>query len=267
MKTNNDNWGFRARIGIFIVGSEAVPEAEWQAMAPAGVSIHAARVTANAPWANWRPGRSAGVELADDLARGCRQFAAMRLSAVVVGHTSSSVLGGEGWDAAAIAELRTILGDAVPVTTNGLDTVAALTAVGAKRPFLVAPPWFGDAAVTAAADYYADNGFELAGHVRHDPGDKWRAIPPGELYAHGLGVAQEIEPLYRQIVDACPSTADAVFIAGTGFRCVGLIERLETDLGRPVVTANQASLWRCLRLAGVEDAVANYGALLGLASN
>jgi hypothetical protein len=35
---SNDNWGARARIGMFIVGSEAVPEAEWQAMAPQGVS-------------------------------------------------------------------------------------------------------------------------------------------------------------------------------------------------------------------------------------
>ena len=41
-----DNWGWRARIGLFIVGNEAVPEAEWWAMAPPGVSVHAARVTA-----------------------------------------------------------------------------------------------------------------------------------------------------------------------------------------------------------------------------
>ena len=48
---SNDNWGWRARIGLFIVGNEAVPEAEWWAMAPPGVSVHAARVTARAPWA------------------------------------------------------------------------------------------------------------------------------------------------------------------------------------------------------------------------
>ena len=49
-----DNWGWRARIGMFIVASEAVPEAEWWAMTPAGVSVHAARVEARAPWATWR---------------------------------------------------------------------------------------------------------------------------------------------------------------------------------------------------------------------
>ncbi len=257
---NNDNWGARARIGMFIVGSEAVPEAEWQAMAPRGVSVHSARVSASAPWAAWRPDRR-GVDLADDLARGCRQFAAMRLSAVVLGHTSSSVLGGKGWDAAAISEMRAILGAAVQVTTNGLDTIAALHAIGARQPFLVVPPWFTDAVVSAALGYYADHGFHLAGHMRHDPGEKWRHVPPQDLYAHGMGFDQEIEPLYQQIVNACPPAADTVFIAGTGFRCIAIIEALEAALDRPVVTANQASLWRCLRLSGVNDAIQHYGRL------
>ena len=44
-----DNWGWKARIGMFIVGNEPVPEAEWWAMMPPGVSVHAARVTAPTP--------------------------------------------------------------------------------------------------------------------------------------------------------------------------------------------------------------------------
>ena len=47
--TTADNWGWKARIGIFIVRSEPVPEAEWWAMAPSGVSIHAAGVAAPTP--------------------------------------------------------------------------------------------------------------------------------------------------------------------------------------------------------------------------
>ena len=123
-----DNWGWRARIGMFIVGNEAVPEAEWWAMLPPNVSVHAARVTARAPWARWRDDH-AGVELEDDLARGCQQFAAMRLSAVVVGHSSSSILGGKGWDEAVVAHLSAMLGAGTRVTTNGLDCVAALRAL------------------------------------------------------------------------------------------------------------------------------------------
>jgi maleate isomerase len=258
---SNDNWGWRARIGLFIVGNEAVPEAEWWAMAPSGVSVHAARVTARAPWLRWREDRR-DVEPEDDLVRGCHQFAAMRLSAVVIAHSSSSLLGGKGWDEAAVVSLLPLLGDGTIVTTNGIDTCAALRASGAARPFLVLPPWFNDEAVAAGRRYYADHGFELAGHLRYDPGRKWRDLPPGELVGQGLGFEQEIEPLYAQIRTACPADADGVLIAGTGFRCVGILEALEQDLKRPVISANQASLWHCLRSAGVQAKVEGYGSLL-----
>ena len=259
--TARDNWGWRARIGLFIVGNEAVPEAEWWAMAPPGVSVHAARVTARAPWARWNANRTA-VELEDDLLRGARQFAAMRLSAVTLAHSSSSLLGGKGWDAATVASLATVLGQTPLVTTNGLDTQAALRALHVRRPFLVLPPWFNDETVAAGLRYYAEAGVATAGHLRYDPGRKWRDLPPGDLVGQGAGFEQDVEPLYAQIKAACPTAADGVLIAGTGFRCVAILEALEQDLQRPVISANQASLWHCLRSAGVRTAVEGYGSLL-----
>jgi maleate isomerase len=256
-----DNWGWRARIGLFIVGNEAVPEAEWWAMAPPGVSVHAARVTARAPWARWTADRSS-VEPAEDLQRGAAQFAAMRLQAVTIAHTSSSLMGGKGWDAATVAALTPLLGETPFVTTNGLDTHAALRALHVRRPFLVLPPWFNDDTVAAGVRYYADHGFATAGHLRYDPGRKWRDLPPGDLVGHGAGFEQEVEPLFAQIRSACPAAADGVLIAGTGFRCVAVLEALEQDLQRPVISANQASLWRCLRTAGVRAEVEGYGSLL-----
>ncbi len=250
--TQKDNWGSRARIGLFIVGNEAVPEAEWWAMAPIGVSVHAARVTARAPWATWHADGHGG------------RFAAMRLAAVTLGHTSSSVIGGKGWDDAAVASVSAVVGDSMAVTTNGLDTLAALKAAGVKRPFLVLPPWFGDDTVQAAVDYYADHGVVPAGRHRYDPGAKWRHLAPAELVSRGLGFEQEIEPLAAQIRAGCPKDADGVLIAGTGFRCVAIIESLEQELKRPVISANQASLWHCLRLSGVKEPVAGYGKLLRL---
>jgi maleate isomerase len=245
---------------MFIVGNEAVPEAEWWAMLPPNVSVHAARVTARAPWATWNADRTQ-VVLADDLVRGAKQFAAMRLEAVVVGHSSSSILGGKGWDAAVVAGLSQIVAPGTAVTTNGLDSFAALGVSGVRRPFLVLPPWFNDDIVSAGVRYYTDHGFAPAGHLRYDPGRKWRDLPPGDLYAHGMGFEQDVEPLYAQIRAACPAEADGVLIAGTGFRCVAILEDLERDLGRPVLSANQLSLWHCLRLAGVATPVEGYGRL------
>lgn len=259
--TRNDNWGWRARIGMFIVGNEAVPEAEWWAMTPSGVSVHAARVTARAPWAPWSSDRT-GVTLADDLARGARQFAAMKLSAVVVGHSSSSIAGGKGWDDAVVAALREIMSGDVFVTTNGMDSRAAMAAMGVKQPMLVFPPWFPDHLVAAGVQYYADHGIAAAAHLRFDPGRKWRDLPTSELYPAMMHMEQEIEPLFAQIHAACPAVADGVFIAGTGFRCVGIIDALEQDLGRPVLSANQVSLWQCLRRSGVRTPTDGYGELL-----
>ena len=54
------------------------------------------------------------------------------------------------------------------------------------------------------------------------------------------------DALYRQVRAQCPAEADGVLMVGTGLRCVGLLEALEQDLRRPVVSANQASLWALL---------------------
>ena len=255
-----DNWGWRARIGVFIVGVEAVPEAEWWAMVPSGVSVHAARVTAQTPWLPWRDDRN-GVELEDDLARGAKQFAAMRLSAVTIGHSSSSIAGGKGWDEAVVDRLSSVFSGRVVVTTNGLDCVAALRESRVQRPFLVFPPWFADDTLARGVRYFQDHGFDPAAHRRHDPGPGWRDLPPHEHYPKGLGFAQDAEAVFTQIRASCPDSADGVLIAGTGFRCVGIIEALEQDLKRPVIAANQASLWHCLRRAGVHAPISGYGRL------
>jgi maleate isomerase len=99
-----------------------VPEAEWWAMVPPNVLVRAARVTARAPWARWRDDRG-GMELEDDLLRGCRQVAPMCLSAVVLGHSSSSILGGPQWDEAVVDTLSRELGGGVAVTTDSLGRV------------------------------------------------------------------------------------------------------------------------------------------------
>ncbi len=255
----NDNWGWQARIGLFIVASEAVPEAEWWAMAPPHVSIHAARIASPSPWATLANG---ALRLSDDLARGAAHFKSMRLDAVVLAHTTSSIVGGAGWDAAVVKALSEAIGPGPIVTTNGLDQQAALKALAIKRPFVVFPPWFGDAQLQAGADYFSGDGRTVEAFMRHDPGPGWRDVPPGEQYQRGLGFAQQVEPLYREILAKCPDSADGILIAGTGFRCVGILDALERDLGRPVVAANAASLWQTLRLSGIAPRVQGYGRLL-----
>jgi maleate isomerase len=42
---------------------------------------------------------------------------------------------------------------------------------------------------------------------------------------------------------------------------IGVIQALEEDPGRPVLTSTQVACWRALRLAGARAAVTGYGAL------
>jgi len=259
--TARDHWGWKARLGMFIVSTEAVPEAEWWAMMPQGVSVHAARVKALTPWARWSPDRT-HVELEPDIERGAAAFTAMRLSAVTVAHSSSSIAGGRGWDDAIANRLSAVLGPEVIVTTNGRDCRAALKASNIERPFLVFPAWFADESLPKGVSYFAEHGFSPSGHMRVDPGRQWRDVNPCDLYGLGMHVEQDVEHLYRQVRDICPDDADGILLVGTGLRCVGILEQLEQDTRRPVVSANQASLWRCLRLSGVNTPVHGYGKLL-----
>ena len=52
--------------------------------------------------------------------------------------------------------------------------------------------------------------------------------------------------------------AEALFICCGALRALDIGDRLEHE---PVVVSNQAMMWDCLRLAGIEDEIAGYGRL------
>jgi maleate isomerase len=56
--------------------------------------------------------------------------------------------------------------------------------------------------------------------------------------------------------------ADAYLVSCTAVRSAEVIDELERELGRPVVTSNQAIAWHCLRKAGIQDKVRGFGVLL-----
>ena len=56
--------------------------------------------------------------------------------------------------------------------------------------------------------------------------------------------------------------AEAVFLAGNGFRAAGAVEELELRTNRLVVEANQALLWAILAATGTRWDITGYGRLL-----
>ena len=79
------------------------------------------------------------------------------------------------------------------------------------------------------------------------------------------GDIEAIEPAAtRDLVTSSVNTrnADAIFISCTGLRTAAIIDELEAALSKPVVTANQATLWRLAHLAGAATATPERGRLL-----
>jgi maleate cis-trans isomerase len=58
------------------------------------------------------------------------------------------------------------------------------------------------------------------------------------------------------------SDAEAIFISCANLATLDVIEKIEADLGKPVVTSNTACFWACLRAIGVDARVEGYGRLL-----
>ena len=79
---------------------------------------------------------------------------------------------------------------------------------------------------------------------------------------HARCSPEETIALARRVVTP---EAEAVLISCTNFRTLEIIDRLERDTDRPVVTSTQASLWRLLGLAGVGDPIPGAGRLLAQA--
>ena len=74
---------------------------------------------------------------------------------------------------------------------------------------------------------------------------------------------QECEPeiAYARAREVDDDRAEAVFISCTGFRTIEIIEKLESELGKPVISSNQASLADCLRKLGVAEVRPGFGSL------
>lgn len=247
-----DGWAFRARLGILVPHAAIGTESELGAMAPAGVSIHAARVPLGVMRAGGVMDATIPLEpvgaFADPPAidEAAELLASAPLHAIGVAFTSASYVRGAPDDEV----LRRRLEDrtrGIPVAITATSAVLALRAVGARRVALVDPPWFSSELTALGVTYFESRGVSVVSAAAAALPSEQRAIHPGQLF--------------EWIREHVPRDAEAIFIGGNGLRAVGVIAALEEDLEVPVLTANQALFWHLLRLAGTRVAVPGYGRL------
>ena len=182
------------------------------------------------------------------IGRAAQRLAQRGAQAVAYGCTSGSyVLGPEG-DAAIAADMRTAAG--VPATTTSTAATAALRELGVRRVAVLSP--HVDELNARLRAYLEASGFAVVNMVGLNQRGDIEAIEP-----------QETCDLVTSRVDT--PAADAIFISCTGLRTAAIIDDLEAALSKPVVTANQATLWRLAHLAGAPTATPERGRLLAAA--
>ena len=116
-----------------------------------------------------------------------------------------------------------------------------------SRRIALAVP-YSDAVAALGATYWKAAGLQVVAHQSLE--GVTNIYDETEERAYGLGRGIDMR------------AADGLLISGTGLPTAGIVQRLEDELGKPVITGQTAALWQALRVAGVESRVAGYGRLL-----
>jgi maleate cis-trans isomerase len=153
------------------------------------------------------------------------------LDAIVWACTSGSFV--FGWDGAAeqVAALRATAG--VPVSSTSFAFVDACAHLGVTKVAVGAT--YPDDVAARFVDFLASAAIEVL-------------TLPEETVLDFAAAADHAD-------------AQAVLLPDTALHTIGLLDALEARVGKPVLTANQVSIWQGLRLAGAAEPRSGLGAL------
>jgi maleate isomerase len=236
--------GWRARIGFLVPPGNPTVEPEMMELAPKGVSVHFARMSASGA-----AGTHAGQEERNrsqiaSLDDATRLLAMVSPQVIVMAHTATSYTLGREAEAALVRRQEIETGTRF-VTAFG-SVLEALACLGVRR-IAYATPYDAELTEQGRA-HLALHGFDVVGVARLEGVRNIYEETTERAYAVG-----------RQ---ADRPEAEAVFLSGTGMPTLAMLQVLEDDLGKPVISASSAMMWNALRIAGVRCPRQGYGCLL-----
>lgn len=136
-----------------------------------------------------------------------------------------------------------------PVLTVGQTHIDALRALGVDR--FVGVTYFTGEINETFARYFRDADFDVLGMEGIDvPFADVGRLASTEIYAHA-----------RRAFQKHPG-AKGIYMLGSGWRVLDILEMLEQDTGVPVVHPVPARVWAIQRRFGVRQPVTGYGRLL-----
>jgi maleate cis-trans isomerase len=237
--TNYDPIIPRARLGFIIPSSNRMVEPQLQHYCPEGVVPHFNRIGMTnrhkAPLDELMPRILLAAELLGD----------SKCDVTVLQCTGTSMSGGVEKEREVISAIEDLTGK--PAASAASSLMDAFQALNAQRLVFVSetPQGGHDKKLAflkeAGLDIIADKAMGLAGT------DVYCSTPP--------------EFWFENVKAMRNDDADAYFISCANIRSIDVIEALEDELDRPVITSNQAALWSALRLAGLNDNISALGRL------
>ncbi|HVH80890.1 MAG TPA: hypothetical protein VM782_15950 [Stellaceae bacterium] len=177
---------------------------------------------------------------------GVEILALVKPDIIVIAHTATSYDLGCDEEAKLLARLAKASG--VQVTTAFASVAAALERLGVKHVALGAP--YSAEITDKGRAHLEAHGFAVVNH------DNMKGV--ANIYD------TTPEQAYRLARSVDRPEAEAVFLSGTGMPTVSVLQMLETDLQKPVISSNAAMMWLALRACRVNQPIAGYGRLLTL---
>lgn len=235
----------RARIGVLVPFTNSNLEPDMVLLRPEGASLHFARMGGYDADEIPDEDQMAGLGKADlDEPLGLLQ--GVKPDVILYGCTSATLAHGPQFDRDLAAKIRTQSG-AHSVTAAGA-LVNALHSLGTEK-IAFASPYVASLNDIAIA-FLADKGFTCVSRADH----------PEALGNDGQGALtpEQVAVLAR---NADSAEAEAIVLSCTDMRAVECIATLEAELGKPVVTSNQAMMYQTLQQLDIPDAPAGYGRL------
>jgi maleate isomerase len=223
-----------ARIGVVVPFDFALDREYWQ-LVPSDVSLHVTRTPPHEGPVGIPLARAVAepAEAADAV----RTLTAIEPDVVAFACTSGSFVNGLAGERA-LREAMTAAGARRAVTTSG-GLLDALHSLWARRVAL-GTPYVADLGALLA-DFIIEAGFEAASLANLD--------------LEG-GIADLADAEVERLAEAAfTRNADALFLSCTNLPTVGLLERLTSRYGMPVLSANQVTMWAALRAAGIAQPV------------
>jgi maleate isomerase len=216
------------RIGLLLPSSNSVQEPDFTSVLPKHITLHVARMGLSTVEAE------STLRIVQEIETESRKLADVDVDVIVFAATAPSSRNGIGYDRELVARITAASGK--PATTASTALLEALRVLSAKRIVLGAP-WSAAVNQTAAA-FIEANGIEVLAQ---------EALGIVRNLDIGLLDAQSAYDVGRRVDRP---EADAVMLACGNWTTFAVIDRLEGDLGKPVLTTNQVSLWHALKIMG-----------------